>query len=486
MRMDRPLLVGVGRTNITPPVGLHLVGYGLRTDPSTRVNDELTATVLVLGDGTRRMAIAACDVVGFGDADADVIRQDIGDAIGEPPSRVLLATSHTHAGPVTGAGFKALVALDPALDAREAAYVRVLGDRIVAAAREAVARLVEGRLAAGTGSAAIGINRRERLPDGRVVIGHNPEGPVDHTVGVARFDDLAGRPLACLVNYACHATVMGPQNLAFSADYPGVARRVVERNTGALCLFLAGAGANVAALRSICAVFEPMERQGAILGLEAARVFHTLETLPIRRTRVVRQSFGLQVMWEDHVVEGPALSRFDARVRRVRLPLRLLPAMAAAEAELATRDAVLRGLDVEHVTGVPRMLAERQRRWAARVVDDVRAGRVQQHVVMELQALRVNELGIVAIPAEPFVEIGLAIKARASTAPVFPVGYANGYFTYLPWPDAYGEGGYEVDETWKSRLSAGPAPESAGLVVDVCLQLLEETGGALKGIEGLS
>jgi hypothetical protein len=77
MRMDRPLLVGVGRTNITPPVGLHLVGYGLRTDPSTRVNDELTATVLVLGDGTRRMAIAACDVVGFGDADADVIRQDI-------------------------------------------------------------------------------------------------------------------------------------------------------------------------------------------------------------------------------------------------------------------------------------------------------------------------------------------------------------------------------------------------------------------------
>ena len=151
MRMDRPLLVGVGRTNITPPVGLHLVGYGLRTDPSTRVNDELTATVLVLGDGTRRMAIAACDVVGFGDADADVIRQDIGDAIGEPPSRVLLATSHTHAGPVTGAGFKALVALDPALDAREAAYVRVLGDRIVAAAREAVARLVEGRLAAGTG-----------------------------------------------------------------------------------------------------------------------------------------------------------------------------------------------------------------------------------------------------------------------------------------------------------------------------------------------
>jgi len=94
---------------------------------------------------------------------------------------------------------------------------------------------------------------------------------------------------------------------------------------------------------------------------------------------------------------------------------------------------------------------------------------------MELQALRVNELGIVAIPAEPFVEIGLAIKARASTAPMFLVGYANGYLTYLPWPDAYAEGGYEVDETWKGRLSAGPAPEAAGLVVEACLKLLEET-----------
>jgi hypothetical protein len=352
---------------------MHLIGYGLRIDPSTGVHDDLTATVLVLGDGTRRMAIAACDVVGFGDADADAIRRDIGEAIGEQPSRVLLATSHTHAGPITGAGFKAFVALDPALDAQEAAYVRVLRDRIVGAAREAVAGLVEGRLAAGTGQAAIAINRRERLPDGQVVIGHNPDGPVDHAVGVARFDDLDGRPLACLVNYACHATVMGPQNLAVSADYPGVARRVVEQNTGARCLFLAGAGANVAALRSICAEFEPMERQGAILGLEAARVFHTLETRPIRRTRVVRQSFSLQMIWEDHVVEGPTLSRFDARVRRVSLPLRALPALPAAEAELATREAVLRDLDAEHVTGVPRMLAERQRRWAAREVDDIRA-----------------------------------------------------------------------------------------------------------------
>ncbi len=472
---DSRLLVGTGRASITPPVGMHLIGYGLRVDPSTGVHDALTATVLVLGDGTRRMAIAACDVVGFGDADADAIRRDIGAAIGEPPSRVLLATSHTHAGPITGAGFKAFVALDPALDAQEAAYVRVLRDRIVGAAREAVSGLVEGRLAAGTGQAAIAINRRERLPDGRVVIGHNPDGPVDHTVGVARFDDLDGRPLACLVNYACHATVMGPQNLAVSADYPGVARRVVEQNTGARCLFLAGAGANVAALRSICAEFEPMERQGAILGLEAARVFHTLETRPIRRTRAVRQSFGLQVIWEDHVEERPALTRFDARVRRVSLPLRALPALPAAEAELARREDAVRDLDARHVTGVPRMLAERQRRWAVRVVEDVRAGPIEQHVPMELQALRVNELRIVAMPAEPFVEIGLAIRARAGTSPVFPVGYANGYFTYLPWPDAYAEGGYEVDETWKGRLSAGPAPEAAGLVVEACLQLLEET-----------
>jgi neutral ceramidase len=95
---------------------------------------------------------------------------------------------------------------------------------------------------------------------------------------------------------------------------------------------------------------------------------------------------------------------------------------------------------------------------------------------MELQALRVNELGIVAIPAEPFVEIGLAIRAHAGTSPMFPVGHANGYFTYLPWPDAYGEGGYEVDETWKGRLSAGPAPEAARVVVEACVQLLEETG----------
>ena len=44
--------------------------------------------------------------------------------------------------------------------------------------------------------------------------------------------------LEVIVHHGCHPTIMGPPNRLITPDYPGVVRRVVERATGALCLFL--------------------------------------------------------------------------------------------------------------------------------------------------------------------------------------------------------------------------------------------------------
>src|SRR5262249_59528536 len=78
---------------------------------------------------------------------------------------------------------------------------------------------------------------------------------------------------------------MGPPNRLITPDYPGVVRQVVERATGATCLFLQGAAGNVHAIVDFVGDVAVYHRLGAILGHEAARLALRLETVP-RRERL--------------------------------------------------------------------------------------------------------------------------------------------------------------------------------------------------------
>jgi neutral ceramidase len=62
-----------------------------------------------------------------------------------------------------------------------------------------------------------------------------------------------------------------------------------------------------------------------------------------------------------------------------------------------------------------------------------------------------------AIPGEPFVEVGLALKAVKGYELIFPVALANGYFGYIPLPENFGRGGYETRPGSASRLSVDAA-----------------------------
>eukprot|EP01052_Picozoa_sp_SAG31_P005865 SAG31_NODE_264_length_18835_cov_7.543553_16_plen_147_part_00 len=90
-----------------------------------------------------------------------------------------------------------------------------------------------------------GVNRRQQLPDGRTIIGINPAGVIDRAVDVIRLDDLEGKTLCTIISTACHPIVLGPSTTQLSSDYVGPARDIVEAHTGAICLFLQGAGGNI-------------------------------------------------------------------------------------------------------------------------------------------------------------------------------------------------------------------------------------------------
>src|SRR5262249_19051814 len=122
----------------------------------------------------------------------------------------------------------------------------------------------------------------------RTVVGRNPDGFFDPSVRVLRLDlaggPEAGRPLAAVLHYATHPTIMAYENRLITPDYPGVARRTVEALTGATCLFLqgcagdAGRGGGFPAGRPGSRRLYP--RAGKLLGAEAARVFLPLDPRP--------------------------------------------------------------------------------------------------------------------------------------------------------------------------------------------------------------
>ena len=73
-----------------------------------------------------------------------------------------------------------------------------------------------------------------------------------------------------------------------------------------------------------------------------------------------------------------------------------------------------------------------------------------EEVELELQALRIGDVAICAIPCEVFVEIGLELRKKSRLGTTFTIELANGYNGYLPTPAQHELGGYE---TWRARSS---------------------------------
>ncbi|MBN1873369.1 MAG: hypothetical protein JXA33_03995, partial [Anaerolineae bacterium] len=113
---------------------------------------------------------------------------------------------------------------------------------------------------------------------------------------------------------------------------------------------------------------------------------------------------------------------------------------------------------------------------AAAALESWETGTPLEPVSAEVQALRVGEWAIVTTPGEVFNQIGVQVKATSPFPHTFFVGYANGSIGYIPVPEAYLEGGYEVIHA--SQVT----PEAAGLLTATCEQLLQALHAATLAV----
>ncbi len=415
--MAEPLLAAAVQIDITPPVGTRMAGYGARTGTSVGVHDPLLGQLLLLQLGSQRLVLITLDLIGVGLDLALRVRRGIAEAIGVPADWTMLSCTHTHAGP------SGLLPEEPALrPPGDPGLQDILVRKLVGAAKWAQNSLQAAQCSAGRGRVeGVGANRNDPHA-----------GPEDDQVIVLRVDSTDGTPIAVWINYGCHATVLGENNLWLSADFPGAARAALRR-LYPQTVFLYSNGAS---------------------GDASTRFTRRAQTFPeVQRLGHILAGVVLQTMLN---AEPSTVSAVGALTMPVHFRPRARLSLEQAQQHLQDLQAQLAALRQSQAPHGDIRRAETKVRGAVAEVARARLTTPSAEVMTELQALRIGQLGIIGLPGEPFTQTVLDIK-RASPWPVTAVvSYANDEVGYFPDDQAVSAGTYEA---LKSPFGAEAAQE---------------------------
>ena len=392
---------GSGRAVITPTELMWMQGYAARKKPAEGTLHDLWVKTLAIEDPSgRRLLLVTADLIGISKAMSDdlcgVFRRDLGLKRGA----VMIATSHTHTGPVMRTNLKVMFDLSPEENAKIDRYVPFLRGKILQAARDAVAALEPATLAWGNGKATFAVNRRNNRPASKVPEWRKAgtlKGPFDHDVPVLRVGGKDGALKAVVFGYACHCTTLS--SFEWSGDYAGFAQIELEKaHPGATALFFAGCGGDQ-------------------------------NPLP-RRTVELAEKYGRDLAQSvDRALEGemrPVAGGVDFRFSFLDLKFDRLPTRKELEDRLKDKNVY-------------------QQRRAKMLLGRLDAkGSLDAEYPYPIQVWRLGKgLTWVALGGEVVVDYSLRLKRELGAGRTWVAGYCNDVMAYIPSLRVLKEGGYE-------------------------------------------
>ncbi len=227
------LRAGATAVRVTPPIGVDLAGYSGRKSGSVGVHDDLQGKALVLDDGQTKLALLTVDLLQLDAAAVQEIRTRVAAQTDIPADHILVTTSHTHSGPMPWLADNPYGRFRAREWKADEDWTRTLQAQLAGAVLAAWHTLRPARLAVGAGELhGLAYNRRRYREGGT---------PVDPNIPVLLVVDERDAPIAVLYSYTCHPVTLRENNLLISADYPGVASRLIEQTfPGVVALFANG------------------------------------------------------------------------------------------------------------------------------------------------------------------------------------------------------------------------------------------------------
>ena len=429
-RGQEKLLAAAATADITPQKWpLPMVGtFSERL--ATHAWDPLNARALVLDNGTNRIAFVVVDSCYCPRELFDEAKRRAAKICDIPVENILASATHTHSAPASRNRHDVTADLD---------YVEHVTRGIVSALHQAASNLVPAQIGWGSCQVPEEVNNRRWFlkplnmpvnpfgentdqvkmnpPRGKGIL-DRPAGPVDPQVMFLSVQTPAGRPIGLLANYSLHY-VGGIAAGGVSADYFGEFARQIS-----LRLF-------------------PDGQQDALrpfVGIMSNGTSGDINNIQFDKPRAKKKKFEqvrhVASLVADRVVEAMPSVSYQRNVK-----------LAMAQSELTLK---VRKPTKEQFAKAREFLAEpddkklppRAKSYARRTLA------LKEHSGTEdliLQAVRVGDVGITAIPCEVLVEIGLRLKENSPLKPSFTIELANGHYGYLPDPRQHRLGGYE---TW--------------------------------------
>ena len=445
------LRAGAATSNITPWLGVSMTG-AMQDRRAEHVHDELYARCLVLDDGKTRLALVVCDICMIPRTVYDEAKRMVHEATGLPTAHMMMSATHTHSAPTATPSFQC----EPDPD-----YLKFLTRRIADGVRRAVNNLPPARVGWGVGHQPNEVfNRRWYMEEGTIPpdpFGNRtdkvktnpprasknlikPAGPIDPAVPIVSVQTRDGRPIALLANYSLHYVGgTGPRHV--SADYFGMFADMIQERIGAdrldppfVGMLTNGHSGDINNVDSR----EKSERKPAYVQMR-----HVADAVASEAHRVYQS-----IRYRDDIT----LAMREARLRLgVRRP-------TPAEVKRAKETMARAKGPVMHT--VPEVYAR----------ETVQLADYPETVEIILQAIRIGDLAIVAVPCQVFAETGLEIREKSPFDPTFTIQLVNGRGTYLPPPAQHKLGGYE---TWRSKSSFLEV-DACPRVVDTLLKLLAD------------
>ncbi|HZV36365.1 MAG TPA: neutral/alkaline non-lysosomal ceramidase N-terminal domain-containing protein [Verrucomicrobiae bacterium] len=430
--------------DITPPIGYRMAGY-FNERFSTAIHDPLMAKALVLRQGNVQVAMVFCDLVGLSLHVSKKARELASQRTGIPVSHIVMAATHSHTGPlfddVRGDYFhQAMLAKtgqDPHLMID---YPAFLTDQLVKVVVAAQKKLQPATLEAGIAQLpGLAFNRRYYMKDGTVrfnpgILNPNivgPAGPTDPDVSMLIVKNRDGQAMGGLTVFAMHCDSIG--GTQYSADYPYYIQQTLRSNFGPAYISAFGAGTcgNINHLdvskKQNYSGFDVAERNGDRIGQTVVQNLPNLK-----------------------FIEHPSL---DCKSQTLMLPFQTVTPDQVKTAKL----------EMAHLDDPKTSFQTRVK--TVQILDLARHGKVWP---MEVQVFRLDhDTAIVCLPAEIFVEFGLAIKKASPFKRTFVITICNDRPAYVPTLKAFSEGGYEV---WNSRVKPGGGEK----LTDTAIRLLDE------------
>ena len=439
---------GYAQEDITPMLGEPLCGY-FNPRPNKGAYDRLALKAAVFRTGSEVAAIVSYDLCLL---DSQFLR-DIDDklaAAGLPlAGKTLYCATHTHTGPYT----YSLFGYTP-----EPGYMEGVAEKTVTALKAAYASLSEAELyTATTECSTLAFNRRFIMKNGKTLTNpgklnpeiDHPEGGIDpHIIMVEVRQN--GRPALLMANISNHTDTIGGDWV--SADWPGVMEKEMQYKLGYDLPVM-----TIIAPQGNINHFD-ITTDGAQTGYEeAVRIGKAYANVLLSAMYRLKPQTDCSIFTEQREFEAPYLQLSDAEYAEAKKTYEENKDAVMADGRDFTSEDIARG-----VPFVKKFFAEMAIECRENPITEKR---IERQIVVAFG----KELAFVSLPAEPFVELGYAIRKGSPYKNTVLAALGMGEVGYVGLRQHYGNGGYE---TSPSRTLADPTVGEA--MIEGALALLNK------------